>query len=140
MSEVLNFINSLGEKPMALTVITPTTNPNITPVGGFGAVIPGTPDSVVTFPAGPGTVSLGASQIASGIINLLPGSGSISTGSATVVGLEATDIVITSFDSDASGSTQFFTKFLHGSDTIVANAYALTGSSYVECHYIVFRP
>jgi hypothetical protein len=140
MSEVLNFINSLGEKPMALTVITPTTNPDTTPVGGFGAVIPGTPDSVVTFPAGPGTVSLGASQIASGIINLLPGSGSISTGSATVVGLEATDIVITSFDSDASGSTQFFTKFLHGSDTIVANAYALTGSSYVECHYIVFRP
>lgn len=125
---------------MALTVITPTTNPDTTPVGGFGAVIPGTPDSVVTFPAGSGTVSLGLSQIASGIINLLPGSGSISTGSATVVGLEATDIVITSFDSDASGSTQFFTKFLHGSDTIVANAYALTGSSYVECHYIVFRP
>lgn len=125
---------------MALTVITPTTNPDRTPVGGFGAVVPGSLDSVVTIPTGPGTVSLGLSQIASGIINLLPGSGSSSTGEATVVGLEATDIVITSFDSDASGSSQFFTKFLHGSDTITANAFALTGSSYVECHYIVFRP
>jgi hypothetical protein len=57
-----------------------------------------------------------------------------------VVGLEATDIVITSFDSDASGSSQFFTKSVHGSDTITATAFALTGSSYVECHYIVFRP
>ena len=125
---------------MALTVITPTTNPDRTPVGGFGAVIPGTPDSVVTIPTGPGTVSLGLSQIASGIINLLPGSGSSSTGTATVSGLNATDIVITAFDSDASGSSKFFTKFLHGSDTITANAYELTGSSYVECHYIVFRP
>ncbi len=125
---------------MALTVITPTTNPDTIPVNGFGAVVPGTRDSVITFPARPGTVSLGLSQIASGIINLLPGSGSSSTGTATVVGLEATDIVITSFDSDASGSSQFFTKFLHGSDTITATAFALTGSSYVECHYIVFRP
>ena len=125
---------------MALTVITPTTNPDRTPVGGFGAIVPGSLDSVVTIPTGPGTVSLGLSQIASGIINLLPGSGSSSTGEATVVGLEATDIVITSFDSDASGSSQFFTKSVHGSDTITANAYALTGSSYVECHYIVFRP
>ena len=125
---------------MALTVITPTTNPDRTPVGGFGAVIPGTLYSVVTIPTGPGTVSLGLSQIASGIINLLPGSGSSSTGTATVVGLAATDIVITSIDTDASGSSKFFTKFLHGSDTITANAYELTGSSYVECHYIVFRP
>jgi hypothetical protein len=125
---------------MALTVITPTTNPDRTPVGGFGAVIPGTPDSVVTFPAGPGTVSLGASQIASGIINLLPGSGSTSTGEATVVGLAATDIVITSIDTDASGSSRFFVKSVHGTDTITANAYDLTGSSYVECHYVVFRP
>lgn len=125
---------------MALTVITPTTNPDRTPVGGYGAVVPGTPDSVVTFPSGPGTVSLGLSQIASGIINLLPGSGSAISGSASVSGLAATDIVITSFDSDASGSSRFFTTFVHGTDTIQANAYALTGSSYVECHYVVFRP
>ena len=125
---------------MALTVITPTTNPDRTPVGGYGAVVPGTPDSVVTFPSGPGTVSLGLSQIASGIINLLPGSGSAISGSASVSGLAATDIVITSFDSDASGSSRFFTTFVHGTDTIQANAYTLTGSSYVECHYVVFRP
>ena len=125
---------------MALTVITSTTNPDRTPVGGYGAVVPGSLDSVITFPSGPGTVSLGLSQIASGIINLLPGSGSSSTGTATVVGLTATDIVITSFDSDASGSSRFFTTFVHGTDTIQANAYALTGSSYVECHYVVFRP
>ena len=125
---------------MALTVITPTTNPDRTPIGRHGAVVPGTPDSVVTFPSGPGTVSLGLSQIASGIINLLPGSGSAISGSASVSGLAATDIVITSFDSDASGSSRFFTTFVHGTDTIQANAYTLTGSSYVECHYVVFRP
>jgi len=125
---------------MALTVITPTTNPDRTPIGRHGAVVPGSLDSVVTIPSGPGTVSLGLSQIASGIINLLPGSGSVSTGSAVVSGLAATDIVITSFDSDASGSSRFFTTFVHGTDTIQANAYALTGSSYVECHYVVFRP
>ena len=125
---------------MALTVITPTTNPDRTLIGSHGAVVPGSLDSVITFPASTGTVSLGLSQIASGIINLLPGSGSSSTGTATVVGLTATDIVITSFDSDASGSSRFFTTFVHGTDTIQANAYALTGSSYVECHYVVFRP
>ena len=125
---------------MALTVITPTTNPDRTPIGRHGAVVPGSLDSVVTIPSGPGTVSLGLSQIASGIINLLPGSGSAISGSASVSGLAATDIVITSFDSDASGSSRFFTTFVHGTDTIQANAYALTGSSYVECHYVVFRP
>jgi hypothetical protein len=125
---------------MAFTVITPTTTPDRTPIGRHGAIVPGTPDSVVSFPTSSGTLSLGLSQIAAGIINLLPGSGSSSTGTATVVGLEATDIVITSFDSDASGSSRFFTKSVHGSDTITANAYALTGSSYVECHYVVFRP
>ena len=125
---------------MAFTVITPTTTSDSTPIGRHGAVVPGTPDSVITFPASTGTVSLGLSQIASGIINLAPGSGSSSTGTATVVGLTATDIVITSFDSDASGSSRFFTTFVHGTDTIQANAYALTGSSYVECHYVVFRP
>lgn len=125
---------------MGLTVITPTTNPDRTPIGRHGAVVPGTLDSVVTFPTSSGTVSLGLSQYAAGIINLLPGSGSVSSGSATVIGLENTDIVITSFDSDASGSSQFFTKFIHGTDTITAWGYALTGSSYAECHYIVFRP
>lgn len=125
---------------MALTVITPTTNPDRTLIGSHGAVVPGSLDSVITFPASTGTVSLGLSQIASGIINLAPGSGSSSTGTATVVGLTATDIVITSFDSDASGSSRFFTTFVHGTDTIQANAFALTGSSYVECHYVVFRP
>lgn len=44
------------------------------------------------------------------------------------------------FDSDASGSSQFFTKFVHGTDTITAYGYQLTGSSYAECHYVVFRP
>ena len=125
---------------MALTVITPATNPDRTPVNGFGAVISGTPETVISYPTSSGTISLGLSQIASGIINLAPGSGSSSTGTATVVGLTATDIVITSFDTDASGSSTFFTKFIHGTDTIQANAYALTGSSYVECHYVVFRP
>jgi hypothetical protein len=140
MFRLSNLFTSLGEKPMAFTVITPTTSPDRTPVGSYGAVIPGTPDSVVSFPTSSGTISLGLSQIAAGIINLYPGSGSASSGSVSVPGLTATDVVITSFDSDASGSSQFFTKFLHGTDTIVAYGYALTGSSYAECHYVVFRP
>ncbi len=125
---------------MAITVITPSTNSDSSRPGSFGAVVAGKPDSNISYPTASGTISLGLSQIASGIINLLPGSGSASSGSATVTGLEATDIIITSFDSDASGSSQFFTKFLHGSDTISAYGYNLTGSSYAECHYVVFRP
>lgn len=125
---------------MALTVITPTTNPDRTPVGGFGAVVPGTPDSVITFPASSGTVSLGISQIASGIITIAPGSGSAISSSASVSGLSSSDIVLSSFDTDASGSSQLFTKVDAGADTITAYAYALTGSSYVKCHYVVFRP
>jgi len=125
---------------MAFTVITPTTNPDRTPVGSYGAIVPGAVDSVVSFPTSSGKVSLGLSQIAAGIIDLYPGSGSVSTGSVVVNGLTATDIVLTSFDSDASGSSQFFTKFVHGTDTITAYGYQLTGSSYAECHYVVFRP
>jgi len=125
---------------MGLTVITPTTNPDRTPIGRHGVVVPGTLDSVVTFPSSSGTVSLGLSQIAAGIIDLYPGSGSVSTGSVVINGLTATDIVLTSFDSDASGSSKFFTKFIHGTDTITAWGYDLTGSSYAECHYMIFRP
>lgn len=125
---------------MALQVITPTTNSDRTPIGRHGVVIPGTLDTVATFPTSSGKLSIGLSQYASGIINLYPGSGSVSSGSATVVGLENTDIVLTSFDSDASGSAKFFTKFIHGTDTIQAYGYDLSGSSYVECHYMIFRP
>jgi hypothetical protein len=125
---------------MATTVIIPTTNPDTTPIGRHGAVVPGTPDSVISFPSQTGKVSLGLSQVAAGIIDLYPGSGSVSTGTAVVSGLTSTDIVITSFDSDASGSSQFFTKFVHGTDTITAYGYQLTGSSYAECHYVIFRP
>lgn len=124
---------------MAFTVIVPTTTSDSTPIGSHGAVVPGKSDSVISFPSQTGTVSLGSSQIASGIITLLPGSGSSSTGVATVSGLASTDVVITSFDSDASGSSRLFTKVDAGADTITAYAYALTGSSYVKCHYVVFR-
>lgn len=125
---------------MGLEFITPTTNSDRTPIGRHGVVIPGTLDTVISFPTSSGKISLGLSQYASGIINLYPGSGSVSSGSAIVVGLENSDIVLTSFDSDASGSTKFFTKFIHGTDTIQAYGYQLTGSSYAECHYVVFRP
>ena len=125
---------------MALQVITPTTNSDRTPIGRHGVVVAGTLDSVISFPTSSGTLSLGLSQIAAGIIDLYPGSGSVSSGSVVVSGLTATDVVLTSFDSDASGSSQFFTKFVHGTDTITAYGYQLTGSSYAECHYVVFRP
>ena len=125
---------------MALTVITPTTNPDRTPVGGFGAVVPGSLDSVITFPSDSGVVSLGLSQIASGIITIAPGSGSAISSSVSVSGLTSSDIVLSSFDTDASGSSRLFTKVDAGADTITAYAYVLTGSSYVKCHYVVFRP
>lgn len=125
---------------MAFTVIVPTTTSDSTPIGSHGAVVPGKSDSVISFPSQTGTVSLGSSQIASGIITLLPGSGSSSTGVATVSGLASTDVVITSFDSDASGSSQFFSKVDASAGTITSYGYTLNGGTYAKCHYVVFRP
>jgi len=125
---------------VGVTIINPSSVSATQKVGSFGAIVPGKSDSIVNVPSSSGTISLGLTQYAYGIINLLPGSGSASSGSASIPGLENTDIVLTSFDSDASGSSQFFSTFLHGSDTLWAYGYQLTGSSYAECHYMIFRP
>ncbi len=124
---------------MPITFINPSTNSDKTPVGSYGAVVPGSPDNIVTLPDATGTISLGKSMVTSGIISVLPGSGSSSTGTVTVSGLLDTDIVITSISTDASGSSTFFTRVNATADTITCNAYNLTGSSFVQCHYVVYR-
>lgn len=136
---VNSFNNLILETPVAYKIIQATTQSDTTPVGRHGAVIPGTPDSVIEFPSTSGTVSLGQSMIASGIITmsaLTAGSGS---GSVSVPGLTATDVVMTSIDTDASGSTFFYTKVDATTDTISFKGLTVSGSTYAKCHYAVYR-
>lgn len=124
---------------MSYTFTQGSTSSDATRVGSHGAVTPGTPDSVITFPDATGIMSLGPSIIASGIITmsaLTAGSGS---GSVTVAGLVDTDVVITSIDTDASGSSFFYTKVAASADTISFKGLTVSGSTYAKCHYIVYR-
>ena len=114
-----------------------STNSDSTRIGSYGAVTPGSPDSVITFPQATGTMSLGPSIVTSGIITmsaLTAGSGS---GSVTVPSLTGTDVVITSIDTDASGSSFFYTKV--SGTTISFKGLTVSGSTYAKCHYIVYR-
>ncbi len=116
-----------------------STSSDATRVGSHGAVTPGTPDSVITFPEATGIMSLGPSIIASGIITmsaLTAGSGS---GSVSVSGLTATDVVMTAIDTDASGSSDFFVKVDTSADTISFRGLTVSGSTYAKCHYVVYR-
>ena len=121
---------------MAYRIIQPAKNADIvTPYG----ITPGSAEIVITFPEQDGVVSLGPSIIASGIITmsaLTAGSGS---GSVSVTGLTATDVVITSIDTDASGSSFFYTKVEPAADRISFRGIAVTGSTYANCHYVVYR-
>lgn len=103
------------------------------------SVSAGSPDTVVTFPDATGVASLGSTMIASGIITMSPTPGNAS-GSATVNGLQATDVVLTSISTDASGSTsRFFVNVDSSADTISSIGYALSGSTFATCHYVVYR-
>jgi hypothetical protein len=127
------------EKKMSYTFTQGSNSSDVTRVGSRGAVTPGTPDSVITFPEATGTMSLGPSIIASGIITmsaLTAGSGS---GSVSISGLTATDIVMTAIDTDASGSSFFYTKVDTSADTISFRGLAVSGSTYAKCHYVVYR-
>jgi hypothetical protein len=124
---------------MSYTFRQDSNSSDATRVGSYGAVTPGTPDPVVTFPEAIGVMSLGPSVVASGIITmsaLTAGSGS---GSVSVSGLTATDVVITSIDTDASGSSFFYTKVDTSADTISFKGLTVSGSTYAKCHYIVYR-
>lgn len=118
----------------------PTTQSDTTPVGTYGAVIPGTRDYTIEFPdATSGKVSIGPTIVASGIITmsaLTAGSGS---GSVSVEGLTNTDVVLSSIDTDASGSSLFYVKADPTSDTISFRGLAISGSTYAKCHYVVYR-
>jgi hypothetical protein len=127
------------EKKMSYSFTQGSTSSDATRVGSHGAVTPGTPDSVITFPEATGIMSLGPSIIASGIITmsaLTAGSGS---GSVSVAGLTATDVVMTAIDTDASGSSDFFVKVDTTADTISFRGLAVSGSTYAKCHYVVYR-
>jgi hypothetical protein len=67
---------------------------------------------------------------------LTAGSGS---GSVSVSGLTATDVVVTSIDTDASGSSFFYTKVDTSADTISFKGLTVSGSTYAKCHYVVYR-
>lgn len=124
---------------MPYSITQGSTSSDATRIGGHGAVTPGNPDSVATFPNATGVVTLGPTIIASGIITmsaLTAGSGS---GSVSVPGLTTTDIVMTSIDTDASGSTFFYTKVDASADTISFKGLTVSGSTYAKCHYTVFR-
>jgi hypothetical protein len=127
------------EKKMSYSFTQGSTSSDATRVGSHGAVTPGTPDSIITFPEATGIMSLGPSIIASGIITmsaLTAGSGS---GSVSVSGLTATDVVVTSIDTDASGSSFFYTKVDTSADTISFRGLTVSGSTYAKCHYVVYR-
>ena len=124
---------------MAYTITQGSISPDTTRGGSHGAVSPGLPDTVISFPQTTGTASLGPSIVGSGIITmsaLTAGSGS---GSVSVSGLTATDVVMTAIDTDASGSSFFYTKVDTTADTISFRGIAVSGSTYAKCHYIVYR-
>ena len=124
---------------MSYTFRQDSNSSDATRVGSYGAVTPGIPDPVVTFPEAIGTMSLGPSIVASGIITMSPLSAGSGSGSATVAGLVDTDVVITSIDTDASGSSFFYTRVNPSTDTISFKGLTVSGSTYAKCHYIVYR-
>lgn len=124
---------------MSYSITQGSTSSDITRVGSYGAVTPGTPDSVITFPQATGTVTLGPTIVASGIITMSALTAGAGSGSTTVTGLTATDIVVTSIDTDASGSTFFYTKVDAAADTISFRGLTVSGSTYAKCHYVVLR-
>ena len=127
------------EKDVSYTFTQGSTSSDATRVGSYGAVTPGTSDSVITFPDASGTMSLGPTIVASGIITMSALSQGSGSGSVTVTGLTATDVVMTTIDTDASGSTFFYTKVDAAADTISFKGLTVSGSTYAKCHYVVYR-
>ena len=124
---------------MAYKITQPTTQPDTTPIGSYGAVIPGTKDYTIQFPeTTSGTVSLGQTMVTSGIITMSPVTGN-GSGSVSVSGLTPTDVVLTSISTDASGSSKFFVNVNAAADTISFRGLELSGSSFGHCHYVVYR-
>ena len=124
---------------MSYSITQGSNQSDVTRIGSHGAVTPGTPDTVITFPEVTGVASLGQTMVASGIITMSPTPGDAS-GSATVEGLTSTDVVLTSISTNASGSTsRFFVNVNASSDTIHVTGSALSGSTFATCHYVVYR-
>ena len=49
------------------------------------------------------------------------------------------DVVMTSIDTDASGSSYFYVKVDASADTISFKGLTVSGSTYAKCHYVVYR-
>jgi hypothetical protein len=124
---------------MAYSIRQDSISADTTRVGSHGAVTPGTPDSIISFPEATGITALGPSIVTSGIITMSALSAGSGSGSVTVSGLTATDVVMTSIDTDASGSTFFYTKVDPTTDTISFKGLTVSGSTYAKCHYVVLR-
>lgn len=125
---------------VAYKITQPTSQPDTTPIGRHGAVIPGTKDYTIEFPeTTSGTVSLGQTMITSGIITMSALTAGAGSGSVSVTGLTPTDVVLTSISTDASGSSKFFVNVNATADTISFRGLELTGSSFGHCHYVVYR-
>jgi len=124
---------------MSYSIVQGSTNSDLTPVGSYGAVQVGSPDSVITFPNATGTTSLGPSIVASGIITMSALSAGSGSGSVSVSGLTTSDVVMTSIDTDASGSSFFYTTVDPSTDTISFKGLTVSGSTYAKCHYVVYR-
>ena len=63
---------------MSYSITQGSTASDTTRIGSHGAITPGTPDAVITFPQATGTTSLGQSMVASGIITMSPTPGDAS--------------------------------------------------------------
>ena len=124
---------------MPYSITQGSTSSDTIRVGSHGAVSPGIPDSVITFPNATGVTSLGPTMIGSGIITMSALSNGYGSGSVSVPGLTSTDVVMTSIDTDASGSTFFYVKVDPTADTISFKGLTVSGSTYAKCHYVVYR-
>lgn len=106
-------------------------------VNSSGAIVPGSGETTISFPSISGPVSIGPSIIASGIITMSAVTSASGSGSVTVPGLQATDLISGTILTDASGSSDF--RWSTSGTTITFKGLQLSGSNYAYGHYFVYR-
>lgn len=102
-----------------------------------GAIVPGSGETVISFPSISGPVSIGPSIIASGIITMSAITAASGSGSVSVPGLQATDLIMGTVLTDASGSSDF--RWSTSGTTLTFKGLQLSGSNYAYGHYLVYR-
>jgi hypothetical protein len=106
-------------------------------VNSSGAIVPGSGETVISFPSISGPVSIGPSIIASGIITMSAITAASGSGSVSVPGLQATDLIMGTVLTDASGSSDF--RWSTSGTTLTFKGLQLSGSNYAYGHYLVYR-